>query len=63
MTDRGEVTLHSPPSPMSASAYTPLLAGVSLGTARLVTPDGGGGGDPVDPKRFLNVGGTAVPIQ
>jgi hypothetical protein len=37
-------------------------AGVLLDTdVVLVQPEEGG--TPVDPKRFLNVGGTAIPIQ
>jgi hypothetical protein len=40
----------APPDRYEVTAYQPLMPG-------------SGGGEPVDPKRFLNVGGTAVPIQ
>jgi hypothetical protein len=36
---------------VDVTAYHPLVA------------NGSGGGEPVTPKRFLNVGGVAVPIQ
>lgn len=41
------------------TVYSPVF-GFSLG---MVTVPEDSGGTPVDPKRFLNVGGTAVPIQ
>jgi hypothetical protein len=45
----GGTPIDHPPR-FEATAYQPLMPG-------------GGGGEPVDPKRYLNVGGTAVPIQ
>jgi hypothetical protein len=49
MADRGTVVPSAPAPPIVVTGYAPLT---------LVS-----GGTPVDPKRFLNVAGTAVPIQ
>jgi hypothetical protein len=49
MADRGTATFTPTTSPHVVADYEPVIAG--------------SGGTPVEPKRFLNVGGTAVAIQ
>jgi hypothetical protein len=49
MTDRGTATFIPASAFNVATDYDPIIRG--------------SGGDPVTPKRYLNVGGVAVPIQ
>jgi hypothetical protein len=49
MTDRGSATFIPTLAPILVTDYEPLMPG--------------SGGEPVEPKRYLNVGGVATPIQ
>ena len=49
MADRGPATPIPTPTPTLVAGYTPVI--------------GGAGGEPVEPRRFLNVGGVPVPIS
>lgn len=57
----GSGSLADAPSVLSGGTYTPW-PGSPIGAGSVVDFSGGGS-SPVDPKRYLNVGGTAVPIQ
>jgi hypothetical protein len=62
MADLGAFAIMSPSDAVSLGSGWGF--GVPLDLSVLTIVDSGGsGGIPVDPKRFLNVGGTAVPIQ
>lgn len=52
MASFGAASLQATPPRTATNAGSYTLAGVT-----------GGGGTPVEPKRFLKVGGVAVPIQ
>ena len=62
MASYGTAKLQPIPSILSivVGSYMPT-PGANLGAVTLFTF--GGGGTPVEPKRFLKVGGVAVPIQ
>jgi hypothetical protein len=51
------------PTPVVTSGSYRLARGLRYSSVVVLADLTGGGGDSVDPKRYLNVGGTAVPIQ
>lgn len=60
MANLGSASLASSPTTQTSGTYAPYQ-GVAIGSAALVEFSGGGGA--VDPKRYLNVSGTATAIQ
>lgn len=58
MTALGSATLVSAPAPKVITTDLTPAAGGLLGSAVLVS-----GGTPVAPKRYVNISGTATPIQ
>lgn len=63
MASLGSGTLASAPAPLTiAASLTPHPGNAIAGAVTLVDFEGGGGAT-VDPLRYLNVGGVAVPIQ
>jgi hypothetical protein len=61
MASLGSATLEIPPSPLLGGTYAPT-SGSNIGTATVLDLTGGGGA-PVDPKRYLLTGAGWVPIQ
>jgi hypothetical protein len=54
----------SPPAPVLATSNMSLWPGIVLAPAAVIVPipGEGGGGEPFEPRQFMNVGGVAVPI-